>query len=83
MFMIKLGITVRVRIKCIAFAKYDLFFHYRDAKEISFYYFCDTKLFAKQECVSLFFIPKLFTLEYPAVRSHVNSIYIVQIILAR
>ena len=26
---------VRVRIKRIAIAKYDLFFHYHDAKEIS------------------------------------------------
>ena len=25
------------------------FFHYRDAKNISFYYFCDTKLCAKHE----------------------------------
>ena len=30
-----------VRIKRIAMAKCDLLFHYRDAKEISFYYFHD------------------------------------------
>ena len=36
-------------IKCIATEKYDLSFHYRDAKEISFYYFRDTKLSAKHE----------------------------------
>ena len=38
-----------VRIKCIVIAKYDVFFHYRDAKEISFYYFHNTKLCAKHE----------------------------------
>lgn len=40
---------VKVRIKCIAIAKCDLFSHYRDAKVISFYYFRDTKLCAKHE----------------------------------
>ena len=39
----------RVRIKRIAIAKCDLFFHYRDAKETSFYYFRDTKICAKHE----------------------------------
>ena len=33
----------------IATAKCDLFFHYYDAKEISFCYFRDTKLCAKHE----------------------------------
>ena len=33
-----------VRIKRSAVVKCDLFFHYLDAKEISFYCFCDTKL---------------------------------------
>ena len=33
---------LRVRIKRIAIAKCNLFFHYRHAKEISFYYFRDT-----------------------------------------
>ena len=35
--------------KRIAIAKWDLFFHYRDVKEISFYYFCNTKCCAKHE----------------------------------
>ena len=35
--------------KPIAIAKRNLFFHYRDAKEILFYYFRDTKLCAKHE----------------------------------
>ena len=39
----------RIRIKRIAIVKCDLFFHYSDAKEISFYHFCDTKLRAKHE----------------------------------
>ena len=39
----------RVRIKRIAIAKCDLFFYYRDAKKISFLYFCDAKLCAKYE----------------------------------
>ena len=43
------GVTNWVRIKRTAIAKYDLFFHYRDGKEISFYYFRDTKLCAKHE----------------------------------
>ena len=38
---------LRVRIKRIEIAKCDLFFHYCNAKEISFYYFRDTKLCAK------------------------------------
>ena len=39
----------RILIKCIAIGivKCDLFFHYCDAKEISFNYFCDAKLCAK------------------------------------
>ena len=39
----------RVQIKCIAITKCNLFFHYQDTKEISFYYFCDTNLCAKHE----------------------------------
>ena len=35
--------------KSIAIAKRNLFFHYRDAKEILFYYFRDTKVCAKHE----------------------------------
>ena len=42
--LIDLNLQNRVQIKCIAIAKCDLFFHYCNAKEISFYYFCDTKL---------------------------------------
>ena len=34
----------RAQITCIAIAKCEIFLHYRDAKEISFYYFCNTKL---------------------------------------
>ena len=37
----------RVWIKCITIVNCDLFFHYCNAKEISFYYFCDTKICAK------------------------------------
>ena len=36
--------VIRVRIKCIAIAKSSLFFLYRNAKEIPFYYFRNTKL---------------------------------------
>ena len=36
-----------VQIKCITMAKCDLFFHCCDSKEISCYYFRDTKLCAK------------------------------------
>ena len=50
----KLTRAHRVQIKCIAIAKCDLFFHYRNAKEISFYYFRDTKLCAKHEKTSEF-----------------------------
>ena len=39
----------RVQITRIVTAKCDLFLHYREAKEISFYYFVDTKLCAKEE----------------------------------
>ena len=42
-----------------------------NAKEISFYYFRDTKLCAKHECVCFFFFSltlKLFTLVFPAFR---------------
>ena len=39
----------RVQIKHIAIVKCDLIFHYRDAKEISFYNFRDKKLCAKHE----------------------------------
>ena len=53
----------KIRIKHIAIAKCDLFFHYRDAKEISFNYFCDKKLFARHECVVFFFFyPKIIYL---------------------
>ena len=41
----------RVQIKCTAIANCNLFFHYRDAKEISFYYFRNTKL-----CECAFFL---------------------------
>ena len=34
---------------CIAIAKCDLFFHYGDAKEISFYYIGNTKICATHE----------------------------------
>ena len=40
---------LRVRIKRIAIAKWDIFFYYCDAREIPLYYFGDTKLFAKRE----------------------------------
>ena len=46
-------IETRVRIKCIAITKCDQFFNYRNAKEISFYYFRDTKLCIKYELVFL------------------------------
>ena len=39
----------KVRIKRIAIAKCDLFFHYGHAKEISLYYFCDIKLCKTQK----------------------------------
>ena len=45
------GVVFRVRIKHIAIAKCNPFFHYRDGKEISFYYFHDAKLCAKHEGV--------------------------------
>ena len=51
----------KIRIKHIAISKCDLFFHYRDAKEISFYDFCDKKLCARHECVVFFFfLPQNF-----------------------
>ena len=37
----------------MAIAKCDLFFHHRDAKEISFYYFRNIKLCAKQEKIQV------------------------------
>ena len=54
----------RLRIKHILIAKCDLFFHFGDVKEISFYYFHNTSL-------SLFFFSftlKLFILNSLAVR---------------
>ena len=39
-----------VQIKRIAIGKCDLFFHYRDTKEISFYSFRVRTLHAKHEC---------------------------------
>ena len=42
--------------KRIAIAKWDLFFHYRDVKEISFYYFCNTKCCAKHEKTGEFYL---------------------------
>ena len=44
-----MNIAFRVRIKLISIAKCDLFFHYCDTKEISFYSFRYTKLCAKHE----------------------------------
>ena len=44
-----MNIVHRVQIERIAIAKCNLFFYYRHPKEISLYYFCDTKLFAKHE----------------------------------
>ena len=38
-----------VRTKRIGIAKCDLFFRYHHAKEMSFYYFLDTKLCTKHE----------------------------------
>ena len=38
-----------VQIKHIKIVKCDLFFHYCNAKEISFYYFCDTELCGKHQ----------------------------------
>ena len=43
----------RVQIKHIANVKCNQFFHYRDAKEISFYYFCDARLYAKQKKIHM------------------------------
>ena len=40
---------LRVVHKHIAIMKCNLFFHYRDSKEILFYYFCSTKLCAKHK----------------------------------
>ena len=40
---------LRVVNKRIAVVKCDLFFHYRDSKELLFYYFRDTKLGAKHK----------------------------------
>ena len=40
---------IRVQIKHITIAKCGLFFHYCDAKEISFYNFHKTKLSGKHE----------------------------------
>ena len=42
----------RVRIKHITIAKCNIFFHHSDAKEISFYYFCN-KLFFAEFCHKL------------------------------
>ena len=44
----------RVWTKRIAIAKCDLFFHYRDSKEISFYYFRDNKVCAKHKKIREF-----------------------------
>ena len=41
--------NIRVRIKRITIAKCNLFFDYRDTKEILLYYFCNTKLCAKHK----------------------------------
>ena len=50
---------IRVQIKRFAIAKGDLFFHYGDEKEISFYYFRDTELCAKHEISFHYFTPGL------------------------
>ena len=65
-WLLKLIMCNRVWIKHIAIAKCDLFFHYRDAKEISFYYFLDAKLCVKCECVFFFFYLKII---YPRLPS--------------
>ena len=60
-----------LHLKLIAIAKCDVFFHYRGAKEIPFYYFCDTKLCAKHACFCFFFLifySKIITLDSPVVR---------------
>ena len=56
---------LRVPVERIAVGEGNLFFHYRDAKEISIYYFHNPKLCAKHE------------------KAHVNSIYIVDIMIVR
>ena len=58
----------RIWIKCIAIAKCDLFFHCRDTKEITFYYFRDQKFVKNKK--------KKKT-------KHVNFIYVVEIMFVR
>ena len=67
-FTLQFTLHHKVWIKRIAIVKCDLFFHYRGAKEIPFYYFCDTKLCAKHTYVFFFFYSKIISLDSPVVR---------------
>ena len=46
----------KVQIKRIVIAKWDLFFHYDHAKEISLYYFCDKKLGKTRKSTGEFYL---------------------------
>ena len=59
----------RIWIKCIAIAKCDLFFHCRDTKKITFYYFLDQKFVKNKKNKNK--------------QKHVNFIYVVEIMFVR